>query len=271
MKLAVEEAGRFTPLFIADWRDAFFVHFRIDPTELQSLVPMDLDIYGGHAYISLVAFTQVGLRPIHGGKIARLLGTPLATHDFLNVRTYVRHGKERGIFFLSEWIPNRLAVLLGPRLYGLPYRFGQLNYHTDLNGLLIREARCSAGSLTCVASVDSTAVARICAEGSESHFLLERYTAFTCRRNVIRRFRIRHDPWLQTPASVTFGHRGLLKGFVTGDPSASHFSAGVNDVAIGRPERNNTGLRTAQHRAEDSPALKERREVEHDHSEPSLF
>jgi len=33
----------------------------------------------------------------------------------------------RGIFFIAEWIPNRLAVLIGPRMYGLPYRLGRLN------------------------------------------------------------------------------------------------------------------------------------------------
>src|SRR5438309_10693535 len=85
----------------------------------------------GRAYISLVAFTMRGMRPRLGGKITELLFKPIATHNFLNVRAYVRHGDEPGIFFLAEWLSNPLSVRLGPRTFGLPYRFGYLRYkHT---------------------------------------------------------------------------------------------------------------------------------------------
>src|SRR4051812_28636534 len=112
------------PLFAADWLDVIFVHFRVDAARLH--VPLELDTYRGDAYVSLVAFTQRDLRPFAGGRIARLLATPLAEHEFLNVRTYVRRGETRGSFFIAEWIPNRLATLIGPRVYGLPYRLGRL-------------------------------------------------------------------------------------------------------------------------------------------------
>src|SRR5690348_9171346 len=80
------------PLFVADWTDAVFVHFAIDPRVLQPHVPFELDLYGGKAYVSLVAFTQERLRPRVGGRLAAALSAPLATHHFLNVRTYVRVG-----------------------------------------------------------------------------------------------------------------------------------------------------------------------------------
>src|SRR3982751_4891898 len=115
-------------LFVADWVDAMFVHFAIDQSKLQPMVPLPLDCLDGQAYVSLVAFTQRNLRPRVGGALAAWLATPLASHEFLNVRTYVRLGRTRGIFFLAEWIPNRLAVLIGPRTYGLPYRLGRLRY-----------------------------------------------------------------------------------------------------------------------------------------------
>src|SRR5690242_12351895 len=115
-------------LFIADWLDAAFVHFRIDPAILQPMIPLPVDCFEGAAYVSIVAFTQRNLRPTIGGTLAAWLATPLATHEFLNVRTYVRHGGARGIYFLAEWIPNRLACLIGPRTYGLPYRMGKLDY-----------------------------------------------------------------------------------------------------------------------------------------------
>src|SRR5688572_14541278 len=132
MLAATDEAGTtFRALFVADWVEATFIHYALDPRELDPHVPFELDTRGGVAHVSLVAFTQRRLRPSIGGRLAAALSTPLACHEFLNVRTYVRVGGERGIYFISEWIPNRLAALIGPPLYGLPYRVGRLRYAYD--------------------------------------------------------------------------------------------------------------------------------------------
>src|SRR4051794_27138473 len=95
------------PLFLADWTDALFIHFAVEPSALQPHVPFPLDLFHGKAYVSLVAFTRRPLRPRLGGRLAARLAAPLATHEFLNARTYVRHPGGRGIYFLAEWIPNR--------------------------------------------------------------------------------------------------------------------------------------------------------------------
>ena len=89
-------------------------------------------------FVSLVAFTLVRMRPRIGGKLGEWLLKPIATHEFLNVRTYVRHRGEPGIFFLAEWLPNRLSVLLGPRSFGLPYRHGRLRYTHSRDGSIVR-------------------------------------------------------------------------------------------------------------------------------------
>src|SRR5688500_12364404 len=121
-------------VLVADWTPAVFIHYAVDPDALQPLVPFPLDLHDGRAYVSVVAFVQHHLRPKVGGRVAALLSRPLATHPFCNVRTYVVVDGEPGIYFLAEWIPNRLAVLLGPPLYGLPYRLGNICYdiaHAD--------------------------------------------------------------------------------------------------------------------------------------------
>src|SRR3712207_6159936 len=118
-------------LFRADWLNVVFMHFRADAKTLQNLVPLELDTFEGAAYISFVAFTQSRLRFAFAGDWLEPLTAPLARHEFFNVRTYVRHGGVRGIFFLAEWMPKRLAVLIGPRMYGLPYRLGRLAYRND--------------------------------------------------------------------------------------------------------------------------------------------
>ncbi|HEV2330662.1 MAG TPA: DUF2071 domain-containing protein [Verrucomicrobiae bacterium] len=129
-RLMLSQPGE--PLFIAAWLNVLMIHFEVDAAALQSDVPFELDLWKGRAFVSLVAFTICDMRPRFGGKWAALLFRPIATHHFLNVRTYVRHCDECGIHFLAEWLTNRLSVMLGPTTFGLPYRYGRISYRRDL-------------------------------------------------------------------------------------------------------------------------------------------
>src|SRR2546425_686219 len=98
------------PLFIADWERVFMIHYEVSPCALQRMVPLELDLHEGRAFVSLVAFTMRGMRPFFGGRWTAWMLKPIATHPFLNLRTYVRHGDETGIYFMTEWLTNRLSV-----------------------------------------------------------------------------------------------------------------------------------------------------------------
>lgn len=230
------------PMFLADWAGALFIHFRADPDALSRVVPFELDIRDGDAFFSLVAFTQRRLRPSIGGKFAAWMSVPLAEHAFLNLRAYVRVNGEPGIYFVSEWIPNRLAVLIGPRLYGLPYRLGALRYENRLGDEPISGCVVApAGRLEYRARVDPTAQLAPAQPGSIDHFLLERYVAFTDRRGVARSFRVDHAPWPQARAEVKLIQRSLLDSLGDWARDAeligANFSAGVSDVGISPPTR----------------------------------
>jgi uncharacterized protein len=240
MIVAPQIRTRLSPLLVADWRDALFIHFRVDPAKIQPLVPLPLDLIDGQARVSLVAFTQNRLRPAIKSRAAEFLSRPLARHEFLNLRTYVRLNGEPGIFFISEWIPNPLAVFLGPRLYGLPYKLAQLAYHTTAGYAMrhvVADERSFSSHFACVANWDPNAIGAVSKRGSETEFLLERYTAYTHRLDVLRRFRIAHQPWLQIPVSVTIVRRDLLTLFALGEPYCAHFSTGLRTVQITAPTR----------------------------------
>ncbi len=231
------------PLFVSDWARAVFLNYEVDPAVLQPSVPFPLDLREGKAWVSLVAFTMERLRPRRGGRAAALLFRPIATHGFLNVRTYVRHFGEPGIYFLAEWLPNPLAVLVGPRVFGLPYRPGRLDFRhrhetgeidgevvpADLPGRLLYRARPRrpAGP---VAPAEP---------GSVAEFLVERYVAFTWRPGRTRLFRIWHRPWPLLPVDASIQEDALSPG--TGPWAASarfaggHYSPGVEGVWIGPP------------------------------------
>jgi uncharacterized protein YqjF (DUF2071 family) len=233
-------AIRGEPMFYARWDRAVFIHYAADPATLQRDIPFELDLRDGRAFVSLVAFTLVRMRPRIGGKIGEWLLKPIATHEFLNVRTYVRHAGEPGIFFLAEWLNNRAAVRLGPRSFGLPYRFGKLAYDHAREGNALRGTAKARGDHLIY---EGEAVG----EGFEpseaeslTEFLLERYTAFTQHRNQTRFFRVWHSPWPQVPAEIAVTGDTLIAGTgawrQTAEFIGANYSPGA-DVWMGRPHR----------------------------------
>ena len=204
-----------------------FVHFEVAPRVLEPHVPFALDVRDGCGYVSVVAFKQERLR----------FGRWFAPeHAFLNVRTYVRVDEEPGIFFLTEWVNSRLALTIAPPLYGLPCRFGRLEYREDSGSVTD-----AAGSLAYRVAKDEPGRFQPCASGSVDEFLLERYAAFTQRKGVRRRFRIRHQPWPQVCAKVGVTDDSLLRAtfpwWLQTRQVGANFSPGVREVWIGRPER----------------------------------
>jgi uncharacterized protein len=235
------------PLFFAHWDNAIFIHYETDPRELRRCIPYQLDLYEGRAFVSLVAFTMRGMRPRFGGRIGELLLKPIATHNFLNVRTYVRHKGESGIYFMSEWLSNRVAAWLGPLTFGLPYRFGRIDYQPEHEHEHEHEheyeyerrgeVQAKTGSFSYCAIFRRNDL-DVCVPGSLDEFLLERYTAFTQVAKRRRFFRIWHEPWQQVPAKIQVATDNLihLTGAWWRDAhcTGANYSPGVN-VWMGWP------------------------------------
>jgi uncharacterized protein len=233
-------AAKGEPLFFAAWDRAVFIHYEADPSLLQRQIPFQLDLRDGRAFVSLVAFTLLRMRPRVGGRLGEWLFKPIASHEFLNVRTYIRHASEPGIFFLAEWLSNPLSVRLGPRTFGLPYRFGRLKYtHTHEDGEIQGTITASEGRLEYRATIPVTSFDSS-ESGSQTEFLLERYTAFTCQRRHRRLFRVWHEPWPQTPIEIEVTADDLLvltgEWWNSAEYIGANYSSGV-DVWMGRPHR----------------------------------
>jgi len=238
------------PLFLADWHEVLMIHYEVDPKGLQTALPFELDRWDGRAFVSLVAFTMQRMRPRFGGRLAEMLFRPISTHEFLNVRTYVRHNGEPGIFFMAEWLSNRLSVALGPRAFGLPYRFGHIHYKNDPAARYFAgtvqsshpPARLEYHANTHRPSPVTRRSFQPCEAGSLEEWLMERYTAFTCRSGKTRRFfRVWHRPWLQVPLKVELNDQSLLERnwcfFRDAEVIGGNFSPGVDNVWMGWPHR----------------------------------
>ena len=241
----VKHEGR--ALLGCDWVDVVFIHYAIDPKLLQPHVPFELDVFEGQAYVSLVGFalTDMHVAPHAFGALGKLLAAPVRAHRFLNVRTYVKRGSEKSIYFITEYVAHRLAVILGPRAYGLPYQHARSHYTFD-------EAGGSAAGEVIAAAKDQhsarlryaagfTPDFRHCTAGGLEEFLMERYTALTDHNGVSRLFRVWHEPWLLTPATVNIADASLLERtfewFGCAKLAGAHASPGVRGVWISRPRR----------------------------------
>lgn len=233
------------PLFIADWMRVLMIHFEVDADALQRDVPFALDRRDERAFVSLVAFTMEHMRPRLGGKLAAWLFKPIATHHFLNLRTYVRQDGETGIHFLTEWLSNPLAVRLGPAAFALPYRHGHIAYEHDWHGGTLRrrvvDARTGA-AFAYRAELEAELPLEFvpCEAGSRNEWLMERYTAFNSAGAKKRFFRVWHQPWLQCPVNVAVSDDSLLREdwpwFADAKLVAANFSPGVRNVWMGRPQ-----------------------------------
>ncbi|HJT81828.1 MAG TPA: DUF2071 domain-containing protein [Chthoniobacterales bacterium] len=225
------------PLFLANWDNAVFIHYQSDPETLQRYVPFTLDLFEGRAFVSVVAFTMRDMRPRFGGKLSAAFLKPIATHNFFNVRTYVRHNGEPAIFFMAEWLSNRLSVMLGPITFGLPYRFGKLSYANDGGDGEVRgTVAARQGAFRYRALLPDEF--KSCEPGSLTEFLLERYTAFTTAGWRKQFFRVWHEPWQQCSIDVDVADDDLLGATGGWWPTAklvtANYSPGV-PVWMGRP------------------------------------
>jgi uncharacterized protein len=253
------------PLFLARWDRAFFMHYEVDAELLQRQVPFALDLHDGRAFGSIVAFSIQRLRPHAGGLLGEWLFKPIATHGFLNVRTYVKHRGEPGIFFIAEWLSNPLSVRLGPASFGLPYHYGRLEYeHRHEVGELRGRAAANEGRFDYRATLEAPVGFRPCAAGSLTEFLLERYSAFTSHGTKRRFFRVWHGPWLQAAADVSVASGDLIGAAGEWWKSARFIGANYSpgaDVWMGRPHRirnpiyeNETAQHSSIHRTGDALA-----------------
>ncbi len=236
------QSGWGEPLFVADWDNVRMIHFAVDAKRLQHNVPFELDTSDGMAFVSMVAFTMREMRPAFANRLLSWVLWPLSTHHFFNVRTYVRAGGDAGIHFLAEWVPNRLAMALGPRTFSLPYRQGRITYQNDwragkLHGR-VDDAK-SGAAFAYRGELEAGAPFSQCAPGSLDAWLMERYSAFNAACGRKRFFHVWHEPWLQCKAQVTMPDTSLLEAdwdwFRNAEFAGANYSPGVRDVWLGWP------------------------------------
>ena len=214
-----------------------FLHWRLAPDVIAAFVPatLDLDLFEGVAWVSLVAFTVSGMRPTLLPPIPGLS----EAHQ-INVRTYVHRDGVPGLWFFSLDANNRPAVWAARLGYRLAFFHARMHVSQDARVVAFRSERTDANApkATFDAEWQLGDTLPICQPGTLDFFLLERYVLYSGTNDHLLRTRIHHRPW--PLRSLTLWHLSSTMLEAQGlprqtDAPLTHAQAAPLDVAIWPP------------------------------------
>lgn len=214
--------------YYQEWNDAVFLHWRVEAEEIQPFVPeeLEVDLFDGHPWVSLVAFTMERIRPRHLPAFP-----PVSSFFEINIRTYVRYRGKAGVYFLSIEGGKYLSCWVAKTLSGLPYRYSKMN----------RER----GHLSSVnAQYGDRFAARfrvrdqLMDKSDLDLWLTERYALFQDTPGVINAFDIHHVEWpvFALDLDRVRVEYSRFANLLAGPPDFCRYSPGVQVLAWGKKQ-----------------------------------
>jgi len=222
------------------WEDLLFLHWPVAHDAIRRLIPhqVDIDTFGGQAWIALVPFRISCLR------LRGLPRIPPSSFVELNVRTYVTRDGKPGVWFLSLDASSRLAVCLARAWYRLPYFPARMSMTVGGDAIRFTAQRRTLDRPPpqFVCTYRANGALPIAEDSKLVRWLTGRYCLYTTdRRGRLYRAEIHHVPWPLQSAEVALETNNMLVPLglpeVEGQPLA-HFSKRL-DALVWSPERLN--------------------------------
>jgi uncharacterized protein len=219
-----------------NWHDLLFANWPLPADVMRKLLPetLELDLYDGQAWISIVPFTMSGVR---------LRGTPalpwLSAFRELNVRTYVTRSGKPGVWFFSLDAANPVAVELARLWFHLPYFHAYMNSKSGPGGIVYSSRRSDrrGGRETLQASYNAQGLPFEAERGTLEYFLTERYCLYAQKPDGgLLRGEIHHAPWKLQEAGATLTANTMLEKWkikFSGPPVVLHYSKLQEVIAWG--------------------------------------
>ncbi|MDE0737491.1 MAG: DUF2071 domain-containing protein, partial [Pirellulaceae bacterium] len=198
--------------------------------DLLPLVPesLSLDLHDNAAYVSIVLFAMEGVRASWWPE--------LMSFRFLeaNVRTYVHHQGQPGIYFMSMDANHRSAVWAARRGWSLPYHYSaiQMSQQDSQTDYRVDRRRSAAKNHTRDQIGSPLGPSGL---GTLEHFLLERYFLFVEHRDRLCSAQVHHSPYPAHAVELLDLQDSLVAATGLNDipetPPLAHYAPGV-DVEI---------------------------------------
>lgn len=209
--------------YYQEWNNAIFLHWQVDDEELRKFVPTDLeiDLFNGQAWVSLVAFTMENIRPKYLPAFS-----PISDFDEINIRTYVKKNNKSGVYFLSIEGGTYLSCKIAKALSELPYRYSTIQR---------KENSYSSGNRRFSDKMHLRyEISDAQKEKNElDRWLTERYALFQDTKNAINEFEIHHLEWptFEVDLKEIEVEYPRFRQFLNGRPDKVHYSTGVQVIA----------------------------------------
>ena len=175
------------------WQSVFFIHYRVDPEKIKSLVPFELDLYDNHAIISVIPFRMNGIR------FPFLPAIPKISSLWeLNIRTYVKVNGVKGIYFFTLETDSKIGERIARFFFRLPYRYSKIKAFIKANGQYNFEHSREDLSFTLQAVTHNQAQ-----QSDLDLWTTERYSLFTQTNGVSYQGVVKHLPWKLTSTTIT--------------------------------------------------------------------
>ena len=230
----------------AEWRKLIMAQYEVSPETLAPWLPVgvQLDLYQGHCYVSLVGFLFEKVR-------VKRLAIPFHTHfEEVNLRFYVKRNlpdgtHRRGVVFISEIVPKFAITLAARTLYGEAYSTARTRHtwSTTPTTLIARYDWRHRGQWQTLSAKASSQPEPI-APNSLEEFITEHYWGYTRRRNgSTGEYGVEHPRWQIYPlhSSTVEADFGSLYG-----PAFAHLSHRAPDHVL-LAEGSAIAIRTGSH------------------------
>lgn len=101
----------------ARWSHLILMNYAVDPALLEARLPRGtrVDLLHGQAFVSLVAFH------FEETKVLGIPGPGFREFTEVNLRFYVRAGRDRGVVFVRELVPQWFVAAVARAAYNEPY------------------------------------------------------------------------------------------------------------------------------------------------------
>lgn len=220
------------------WRHLLFENWPVDPDLMDAHLPdaFEPDTYDGSAWLSVVPFTNVEVRPKGFPEWASV---PLPE---INLRTYITRDGVPSVYFFSLDAQGVVSVL-GARIFQhLPYYYARISLSWDGERVDFRSRRLHPGDRPAVyeASYGPTGEPFTSTDDSLAEFLVERYRFYTeAPDGSVRYTKVSHDPWTLYPAEADVERASICEanGFARPETDPVYYYSPGLDVTASTSKR----------------------------------
>jgi uncharacterized protein YqjF (DUF2071 family) len=168
-------------------------NYAVPPELLRPRLPrgLELDAYDGQTFVSLVAFDFLDTR------VAGVAWPGFRNFPELNLRYYVRRGKQRGVVFIREFVPQRAVALLARLLYNEPYAAASMmsNVNVDDDTITATRALTWGGRIHTLRVIGRSPAYRPAPDSMEHFFKEHQWGYGVSRLGRAVRYEVRHPEW----------------------------------------------------------------------------